>query len=175
MSRGIGAVAAAALMIAFSAPLAGANVERGPAGALTGPDSSLPIPRYVSLAVDDANGRHGPGLDHKVDWIYERAGLPLRVTGESGPWRRVMDPDGAEVWMHQQNLKARRTVYVASENDAPLRSAPRASAKPAAFLAHGVTGALTACRGDWRRITVGARVGWVKAQALWAADDCTGL
>ena len=59
-----------------------------------GSDSNLPVPRYVSLRTEGANGRHGPGLEHRVDWIYERAGLPLMVTGESGPWRRVRDPDG---------------------------------------------------------------------------------
>ena len=97
MRRGISAamIAAAAILII------------GPAGADTpsvGTDSNLPVPRYVSLKTAGANGRHGPGLEHRVDWVYERAGLPLQVTGESGPWRRVVDPDGDTVWMHAQNL-----------------------------------------------------------------------
>ncbi len=140
-----------------------------------GPDSGLPVPRMVSLNADEANGRRGPGLDHDIAWIYERAGLPLEVTGESGPWRRVRDPDGAEVWMHGSNLQNRRTAMVRGEGDALMRHRPRAAAKVAARLAPGVVGALTACDGEWRRLAVGGRVGWVEADRLWGAEDCAGL
>ena len=81
-------------------------------------------PRFVSLKTEGVEGRHGPGLEHRVDWIYERAGLPVQVLAESGAWRRVRDPDGAEVWMHAQNLDARRTVYV--REPATLRRTARA-------------------------------------------------
>ncbi len=138
-----------------------------------GPDSNLPVPRFVSLKVEGANGRHGPGLEHRIDWVYERAGLPLQVTGESGPWRRVVDPDGAEVWMHAQNLDPRRTAYV--REAAALRRAAREGASPVAYLAPGVIGALTGCDGDWRRVAVGGRVGWVEAGALWGAATCDGV
>lgn len=140
---------------------------------VVGPDSQLPVPRYVSLSTEGANGRRGPGLEHRVDWIYERAGLPLQVTGESGPWRRVRDPDGAQVWMHAQNLAARRTAYVTA--DIPLRRTPRPGARPVAHLSPGVIGVLTGCEGDWRRIAIGGRVGWAEASALWGAEDCAGL
>jgi SH3-like domain-containing protein len=137
-----------------------------------GPDSNLPVPRYVSLKVEGANGRHGPGLEHSIDWVYEHAGLPLRVTAESGPWRRVVDPDGAEVWMHAQNLDPRRTAYVTQR--AALRHQARDGSHVVAYLEPGVIGALTGCEGSWRRVAVAGRVGWVEAGALWGAD-CTGI
>jgi SH3-like domain-containing protein len=137
-----------------------------------GTDSNLPVPRFVSLRTQDANGRHGPGLEHPVDWIYQRVGLPLQVTGESGPWRRVVDPDGAVVWIHAQNLDARRMAYV--REAVTLRRNARADARELAHLDQGVVGALTGCEGDWRRIAIGGRVGWVEASALWGAE-CEGL
>jgi SH3-like domain-containing protein len=138
-----------------------------------GPDSNLPVPRFVSLKVEGANGRHGPGLDHPVDWIYQHAGLPLRVTAESGPWRRVADPDGTEVWMHAQNLDPRRTAYVTRAS--ALRRQARDGAAVVAYLDTGVIGAITGCEGEWRRIAIAGRVGWVEAGALWGAGDCTGV
>jgi len=137
-----------------------------------GPDSNLPVPRFVSLKTEGANGRHGPGLDHPVDWVYEHAGLPLRVTAESGPWRRVVDPGGTEVWMHAQNLDARRTAYVTRA--ASLRRQAREGAQPVAYLQPGVIGALTGCDGSWARFAVGGRVGWVEASSLWGVS-CEGL
>jgi SH3-like domain-containing protein len=159
------ALLAACSLFCLDAPAAGAPT--------VGPDSHLPVPRFVSLKTEGANGRHGPGLEHRVDWIYERVGLPLQVTGESGPWRRVQDPDGGVVWMHAQNLDSRRTAYVRRATS--LRRMNHESSRPVAYLAQGVVGALTACEGDWRRIVVGGRVGWVDKTALWGADDCTGL
>lgn len=132
------------------------------------------IPRFVSLKTEGANGRHGPGLEHRIDWIYRHAGLPLQVTGESGPWRRVRDPDGAEVWMHQRNLQDRRTALVRGDADVPLRANPRGDSTVRAYLAPGVIGSLTGCDGEWRRVAIGGRVGWVEAAALWGAEPaCT--
>jgi SH3-like domain-containing protein len=165
MRRGIfAAFVAASALLTLNAAASGAPA--------VGADSNLPVPRFVSLRTEGANGRHGPGLEHRVDWIYERAGLPLQVTGESGPWRRVVDPDGAVVWMHAQNLDQRRTVYLTQP--ATLRRTASEGASPVAYLAPGVIGALTGCDGDYRRVAVGGRVGWVAADALWGGD-CRGV
>jgi SH3-like domain-containing protein len=161
--RSLAAFAAASLLFCVS----GAATASAPA---IGPDSNLPVPRFVSLKTEGANGRHGPSVENRVDWIYQRAGLPLEVTAESGPWRRVRDPDGAETWMHAQNLDTRRTAYV--EHATVLRQIGHADARPVAYLAPGVIGALTGCQGEWRRIAVGGRVGWVLRSALWGADSC---
>jgi SH3-like domain-containing protein len=163
--RGISAATVAAFAALF---LAAASADTP----TLGPDSNLPVPRFVSLKVDGAHGRHGPGLDHRIDWIYQHEGLPLRVIAESGPWRRVVDPDGGEVWMHAQNLDPRRTAYVIQAS--ALRRRARANAQPVAYLDRGVIGALTGCEGAWRRIAIAGRVGWVEASALWGAD-CAGL
>lgn len=165
MRRGISAAMAAAAAILIIGPA----VAEAPA---LGPDSNLPVPRFVSLKTPGANGRHGPGLEHRVDWIYERTGLPLQVTGESGPWRRVVDPGGDTVWIHAQNLEQRRTVYVREQ--IALRRNAREASTVVAYLQPGVIGALTGCEGEWRRVAVGGRVGWAHNDGLWGAD-CAGL
>lgn len=163
-------VGIAAAIAAFAFFSLSADAADAPA---LGPDSNLPVPRFVSLKGDNANGRRGPGLEHRIEWIYARAGLPLQVIAESGPWRRVRDPDGAEVWMHAQNLDQRRTAFVRQE--AALRRHANGASAPLAYLAPGVIGPITGCDGDWRRVTIGARVGWVEATALWGGEDCAGL
>jgi SH3-like domain-containing protein len=158
MRLGYAAAAAALCLISVSA------------GA-TPPDAAPP--HFVSLKAEGANGRRGPGLEHRIDWIYERAGLPLQVLGESGPWRRVRDPDGGEVWMHAQNLDQRRTAYVRVA--AEMRRQPNSASPTKAYLDAGVVGALTGCEDGWARIAIGGRVGWVEAPAVWGAESCAGL
>ncbi len=138
--------------------------------AAAGPDASAEAPRFVSLRTEGANGRRGPGQEHRVDWVYQRAGLPLMVTGESGPWRRVRDPDGAEVWMHNQNLDARQMGYVRAA--AEMRHHPRPNSGVKAHLDPGVIGALTGCQNGFARLAVRGRVGWVDAAAIWGAEAC---
>jgi SH3-like domain-containing protein len=139
-----------------------------------GPDSGLPVPRYVSLKSERANARRGPGAEHRIDWIYQRPGLPLLVTAESGPWRRVRDPDGATSWIHSGQLENRRTAYVRGGRlgSAALRREPDADARVLVYLGRGVVARLEACRGRWRLISVGGRSGWTDADALWGVESC---
>lgn len=152
------ALIAAALMLApAAASLASAEPAAG-------------AERFLALRGPNANGRSGPGLEHRIDWIYARQGLPLEVISENGPWKQVRDPDGAQVWMHDSNLEARATAYVLSETT--LRREAHANAGARAVLEPGVIGAVTGCTEGWSRIAVGGRVGWVETAALWGADAC---
>jgi SH3-like domain-containing protein len=128
--------------------------------------------RFVSLKAAGAEGRQGPGPEHHVAWIYEHARMPMQVIGERAGWIHVRDPDGADVWMTADALEQRRTVYVRSET--ALRRAPRPGGQPVAHLAPGVIASITACEGDWRRVAVGGRIGWVENTAIWGGD-CAGL
>ncbi len=128
--------------------------------------------RFMSVRTEGVEGRHGPGTEHRIDWLYERAGLPVMVLAERGAWIQVRDPDGAEVWMQAENLDARRTVYVREQ--ATLRRSARAGGQAIAYLMPGVIGSITQCDGDWRRVAVGGRIGWVENSSLWGGD-CAGL
>lgn len=128
--------------------------------------------RFMSLKSDGVEGRSGPGDQHRLAWMYERAGLPVMVLGERGDWRHVRDPDGDEVWMLAANLEARRTVYVREQTT--LRRTPRAGGQAVAYLMPGVVASVTRCDGEWRMVAVGGRIGWVQNSALWGGD-CAGL
>ena len=78
-----------------------------------GSASGLPVPRYVSLKSDRVNLREGPSKDHRTTWVFQRAGLPVEITGEFEIWRKVRDSEGAEGWVLHSLLSGRRTVLVA--------------------------------------------------------------
>ena len=128
-----------------------------------------PLPRYVSLKGAEARARRGPGGDHRVDWVYRRAGLPMKVTAEYLNWRRVEDPEGAGGWMHFGLLSSTRTVLV-TEDMAPLRNSPDQNAAVVARAETGVVARVLACRPDWCRIRSDGLSGWVPKTALWGVD-----
>ena len=101
-------VTAGAILLLASIGAACADVERGSV-------TNLPIPRYVSLKAPEANVRRGPSLSHRIDWVFQRRAMPLKITDEYGHWRRVQDIDGAGGWMHYSLLSGARTVIVREE------------------------------------------------------------
>ncbi len=128
--------------------------------------------RFMSVRMDGVEGRRAPGAEQRVAWLYQRAGLPVMVLSEREGWKHVRDPDGDETWMRSEDLEARRTVYVREE--ATLRRTARSGGQVIAHLMPGVIASVTRCDGDWRRVAVGGRIGWVQNSSLWGGD-CAGL
>ena len=138
-----------------------------------GPVTNLPLPRFVSLKASEGNVRRGPSLTHRIDWVFKRRDMPLRITAEHGHWRRVQDRDGAGGWVHYSLLSGVRTVVV-EEEQAALRTRPDARAPAAALLEAGVIARLGECRAGWCRLTAGGFRGWARDAALWGVDPGDG-
>lgn len=131
--------------------------------------TNLPIPRYVSLKTNQGNARRGPGLTHRIDWVFTRAGMPLRITAEFEHWRRVEDQDGIGGWVQYSLLSGVRTVIVTLDM-AEFRTIPDPNA-PVVFQAEqGVVGKILKCEPDWCRISAEGNRGWVQKTALWGVD-----
>lgn len=151
----------------------------------TGTDSGLPLPRFVSLKSGKVNMRVGPGRDYKVEWEYQRSGLPVEIIAEFDRWRRVRDAQGTEGWVYGALLSGRRTVVVApwlagsagegAGETIPfvaLRSSAEGTSRVVARLEPGVTARATVCDGTWCRVEPHAdRVpsGWMRQSDLWGA------
>lgn len=134
-----------------------------------GSNSGLPIPRYVSLKTSEARARRGPSLTHRVDWLYTRRDLPLRVTGEFEHWRRVEDSEGQGGWIYYTLLSGVRTVVV-QHDMTPLRSDPQPSAHEVALLEYGVIAHIMECAPEWCRLSIDGTRGWAERRALWGLD-----
>lgn len=134
--------------------------------------TNLPLPRFVSLKGDEGNARRGPGLTHRIDWVFTRPGMPLRVTAEYENWRRVEDQEGAGGWVHYALLSGVRSVVV-TEDMAEMRAAPNTNARVDAQAEVGVIGRIIQCSLDWCRISAGGERGWIVKTALWGvtADE----
>lgn len=134
-----------------------------------GPETNLPLPRYVSLKSGEGNVRRGPSLSHRIDWVFLRRDMPLQVVAEYGHWRRVIDREGLGGWVHYALLSGTRTVIV-DEHLLPLRTRPDAEAPVLAELELGVIARLGECTPDWCRLSAGGYRGWAPKSALWGVE-----
>lgn len=131
--------------------------------------TNLPIPRFVTLKGSQGNARRGPGLTHRIDWVFTRAGMPLKVTAEYEHWRRVEDVDGAGGWIHYTLLSGVRSVLV-TQDMAQAFANPDGGADVVYQSELGVIGKLLQCVPDWCRISVEGEKGWLRKTALWGVD-----
>ena len=158
------------LALALAVGLGGAAAPA--AETVRGEVTNLPLPRFVSLKSSTGNVRRGPSLGHRIDWVYRRRDLPLKVTAEYGHWRRVEDRDGQGGWMHYALLSGTRTVLVEA-NEVALRRSPDPDAGVLAKARRGVVARVEECRPDWCRLRKDGYRGWAEKRALWgvAADE----
>ena len=128
----VAAIAVGVMACGSMAAEPAAAVERGP-------ETNLPIPRYVSLKTSEGYARRGPSTAHKIDWVFVRKDMPLQIIGEYGHWRQVRDRDGATGWVHYSLLSGVRTVIV--EKDlVPMHMSPEDGSPAAANAEAGVVG-----------------------------------
>ncbi|MGR3466449.1 MAG: SH3 domain-containing protein [Shimia sp.] len=137
-----------------------------------GPVTNFPLPRYVTMKAAEANVRRGPSQSHRIDWVFKRRDMPLRITAEHGHWRRVQDRDGMGGWVHYALLSGARSVIV-EEDLMALFPRPTATGAPVARLEAGVIAKLGKCEPDWCRVSAGGYRGWAPKTSLWGvgADE----
>lgn len=186
----IGLVGGLMALAGFATPLAAAEAKPSstqllpPKGAIAAPsapktrvgsDSKLPVPRFVSLKSGRINVRRGPGPDNQILWVFEKKGMPVEITAESGRWRRVRDREGDVGWVWHSMLDGRRTAIVTGrEGDATpiaLQAEPDPSANVVAYAEIGVIAQIKRCEDAWCELQASGYEGWMPRSQLWGTYD----
>ena len=151
------------------APETQAQEQPAEAASEVGPETNLPLPRYVSLHASRVRARRGPGLEYRIDWVFQRSGLPVRVIDEYKNWRRITDSDDAGGWVYHALLTGRRMALVTAP-EATFRAEPDDTAEPTARAEQGVVAHLLQCLDDWCRVEARGSEGWLRKSAIWGVD-----
>lgn len=127
-------------------------------------------PYWASVAAGQARMRTGPGRQFPATWLYQRAGLPVKVIETYPNWRKIEDPDGATGWMQANLLSDERSGMITKGEIRALREAPNSAARIVWRAEPGVIGRISECQRGWCKIDVGGKMGYVEATALWGVD-----
>jgi SH3-like domain-containing protein len=127
---------------------------------------SRPVPYWASITAGQARMRTGPGRQFPAIWLYQRAGLPVKVVQVVSGWRRVQDQDGAVGWMLVNLLGDTRTAVVTGGTK-PLRSQPQADAPVVWQAEAGVVGRISKCGGGWCAFDAGGKKGFIAIGDVW--------
>lgn len=125
------------------------------------------VPYWAAMRAGEVNMRVGPSPDYRIDWVYKRKGLPVKVIRVMEGWRLIQDMDGAQGWVVARLLTPDRGAIVVGEGLAAMHSAPSSTADLKWNLEPGVVGVLGNCTDGWCRMNIQGRDGWVQAERLW--------
>jgi len=163
---------ALAVASAFPAGAQQRAADATPASQTVGP-SGRQVPRFASLKSDRVHSRQGPGTDHKVLWVYRRAGLPIEVVREFEGWWQVRDSEGAEGWVLQTLISGRRTALItpwelkSGSTKVQLLSDDHTGAQPVAIVEAGVVANVRTCDTRWCYVSIGDYRGYLEQKLLW--------
>lgn len=125
------------------------------------------VPYWASIDATIANMRVGPADSYKIDWVYKREHLPVKVIRREGPWRLIVDPDGAQGWMRDLLLSRERTALVTGTAEADIRSERSASSRLLWKVEPGVVGSLKACEAGWCEFDAAGHHGYISEDRIW--------
>ncbi|MCT2399485.1 SH3 domain-containing protein [Novosphingobium mangrovi (ex Huang et al. 2023)] len=129
------------------------------------------VPYWASIDADVANMRVGPGGSYKIDWVYRRLHLPVKIIRREGPWRQIEDPDGDKGWMRDLLLSRQRTAIVIGKELIEMHADGNDSSAMLWRLEPGVVGLLGECAEGWCTFDVDGHKGFVNEANLWGAGE----
>ncbi|HVF37433.1 MAG TPA: SH3 domain-containing protein [Sphingomicrobium sp.] len=128
-------------------------------------------PYWASISSGEAMMRAGPGRNYPGVWLYKRRDLPIRVIQTYPNWRKIEDPDGGQGWMLVSLLSDRRTAIIKPGPPRDIHVQPTANSPVRYRAEHGVVGRIDQCDGNWCRIKIGQRKGWIAQAELWGTGE----
>lgn len=129
------------------------------------------VPYWVALRNGQTNMRVGPGRDYRINWIYLRAGLPLKVLRQMEGWVLVEDPDGARGWMLTQFVTRKAHTAMVRGGVIDIRENRDGSGRLMWRVEPGVIARLGDCTTGWCKVDIDGRQGFVPETALWGAGQ----
>ncbi len=128
-------------------------------------------PYWASIASGEAMMRTGPGRNYPGTWLYKRRDLPVRVVKTYPNWRMIEDPDGTRGWMLVTLLSDQRTAIVQPGEFRPIYAEPTAASRVRYRAEPGVVGRIDTCDGNWCRIQIGKRQGYIAQRDIWGVNN----
>lgn len=119
----------------------------------------------VSVSIQEANLRSGPGSTHPVQWKVIQ-GFPLEVIKRQGNWIQVRDFEKDVAWIYSSSVDKKPYVIVTG-NTVNLRATPSVSARIVDKVAYGTVMERISQQTGWVKVRIGTTTGWIADNYVW--------
>ena len=123
---------------------------------------------FLMLKNNKVNVRYGPSLKSPIKFVYKKMSLPVKIIDKKDNFRKVIDYQKNNGWIHISQLKKSKSVITISEKI--LFKNPTKYSKPIAKIKTGRLLIIQKCKNGWCKIKTDDYIGWVNKEKLWGVN-----
>ncbi|GAB6095800.1 hypothetical protein JCM14469_20530 [Desulfatiferula olefinivorans] len=121
----------------------------------------------LSVSVNAANVRTGPGTDYDIAWENLDRNYPLLVIDRKADWYYIRDYEEDVGWIHSSNVSSYDSV-ITKKDGCNVRSGPGTSHAIVFVVNNGVPFKVIKRKGSWINIRhADGDTGWIHADLIW--------
>ena len=132
-----------------------------------GSETGYKIPRFVSLKSNDVNLRKGSSVNYPIILKYTVKNLPIEIFDEYGQWRKIIDIEGNQGWIHKNLLKGERFAIINQNYNSPLQIKNKPEGRVIGTIGKRNIVKIKKCLLNWCSISHENKNGWVEKNNLW--------
>ena len=133
----------------------------------TGSETGFKIPRFVSLKSNDVNLRKGSSTNYPIILKYTVRNLPIEIIDEYDHWRKTLDIEGNQGWIHKNLIKGDRFAITNQNYISPLQIKNKPQGRVIGTIGKNNIVKINKCFLDWCFISHENKKGWVEKINLW--------
>jgi len=132
-----------------------------------GTETGYKIPRFVSLKSNDVNLRKGSSINYPIVLKYTVKNLPVEIIDEYDLWRKIIDLEGNQGWIHKDLIKGDRFAIINHNYYSPLQIKNKPQGRVIGTIGKNNIVKINKCMLDWCSINYKNKKGWVEKINLW--------
>ena len=132
-----------------------------------GQSTGFKLPRFASTKSDESNLRVGPSIDYPIKLTYIIQNTPLEIIDEHETWRKIIDTDGNQGWLHKSLLKGNRYGIIKTEHREPSQIFSKPEGAIIWKIGNRNIVKINKCLKSWCHINFNEKKGWINKINIW--------
>ena len=136
-----------------------------------GGSSGLKLPRFASTKSDESNLRVGASIDYPKKLTYIIQNTPLKIIKEHEKWRKIIDIDGNQGWLHKSLLKGNRYGIIKTYHNQPAQIYNKPMGITTGIIGNRNIIKINKCFSLWCFISYNKFSGWINKKNIWGVYE----
>ena len=132
-----------------------------------GSSTGYKIPRFVSIKSDEANLRIGSSKNYPIILQYKIKDMPVEIVDEYENWRKIIDIEGNQGWMHKSLLKGNRFAIIKNKKNLNTQFFSKPNGHVIGEIGKLNIVKIKRCLQKWCLVSKNDIKGWVIKKDLW--------
>ena len=132
-----------------------------------GQSTGFKLPRFVSTKSGESNLRIGADMDYPIQLTYTIKNFPLEIIDEYEIWRKIVDIDGNQGWMHKSLLQGNIYGVIKTTHDQPTQIYNKPEGIVIGKIGNRNIVKINKCFSSWCHISFNKYKGWINKLNIW--------